>query len=409
MASNQSRPSIFRPTDLVAPDVQFDVTRRFFADPHPDKINLGQGTYRDEDGKPWVLPSVRMAKESLGEFNHEYLPIAGFRPFVDEATKLLFDGTRAFAEKRIASCQSLSGTGALLLIGLALRRLNDAPKTIYVTDPTWVNHQAMFNTIGFEVGELPCYKDGAFDFDAYMGALKAATQGSPVVLHTCAHNPTGCDPTREQWKAIGATIVERELYPIFDSAYLGFNSGSFEDDAWPIKYFLEELHIELAVCLSMAKNMGLYGERIGLVTCVLPSTSEAEVATSVLQKVQRSTITAPPAYGARVAAQVLNTPSIRDQWEKDLVVMSSRIQAMRRRLHEELVRLQTPGNWSHVIKQTGMFAYLGISKSQISHLEATEKFHVYMVETSRISVAGLNNNNVEMFAKAVDETVRTIR
>ncbi|KAM0540805.1 hypothetical protein ACHAPJ_013493, partial [Fusarium lateritium] len=227
----------------------------------------------------------------------------------------------------------------------------------------------MFTTIGYEVGKLPCYRNGAFDFDAYISALKDAKPGSPVVLHTCAHNPTGCDPTREQWKVIGATIADRKLFPIFDSAYLGFNSGSFSDDAWPVRYFSEELNVELAVCLSMAKNMGLYGERIGLVTCVLPSTSAAQVATSVLQKVQRSTITSPPAYGARVAAQVLGTPSIREQWAKDLVVMSSRIRAVRRQLYEELVRLDTPGDWSHVIKQTGMFAYIGISKSQIYHLE----------------------------------------
>ncbi|QPC74486.1 hypothetical protein HYE68_005238 [Fusarium pseudograminearum] len=208
-----------------------------------------------------------------------------------------------------------------------------------------------------------------FDFDAYIGLLKDVTPGSSVVLHTCAHNPTGCDPTREQWKAIGATIVEKKLYSIFDSAYLGFNSGSFDDDAWPIRYFLKNLGIEFAVCLSTVKNMGLYRERIGLVTCVLPTASAAQVATSVLQKVQRSTITAPPAYGARVAAQVLGTPPIREQWAKDLVAMSSRLRAVRRQLYEELVRLETPGDWSHVVKQTGMFAYIGISKTQIFHLE----------------------------------------
>ncbi|UZP43483.1 hypothetical protein NXS19_011295 [Fusarium pseudograminearum] len=361
MAGNQQHPSLFKPTDLVPPDAQA-----------PIEMKMGSHGFFQLLG--W------MGKDSLGEFNHEYLPITGYKPFVDETTKLLFSGTRALAEQRIASCQSLSGTGALLLIGLALRRLNDISKTIYITNPTWVNHKAIFTTIGFEVGELPCYKDGMFNFDAYIGSLKDVTPGSSVVLHTCAHNPTGCDPTREQWKAIGATIVEKKLYPIFDSAYLGFNSGSFDDDAWPIRYFLKNLGIEFAVCLSTVKNMGLYGERIGLVTCVLPTASAAQVATSVLQKVQRSAITAPPAYGARVAAQVLGTPPIREQWAKDLVAMSSRLRAVRRQLYEELVRLETPGDWSHVVKQTGMFAYIGISKTQIFHLE--DKFHVYMVESS---------------------------
>ncbi|KAJ6178233.1 aspartate aminotransferase [Penicillium mononematosum] len=406
--STASRPSsTFQPIDIVTPDIQFDVTRRFLADPNEDKINLGQGAYRDENGLPWVLPSVQMAKSSLGDINHEYLPIAGFQPFVIEATKLLFDGTEALAEERVASCQSLSGTGALMLIGLTLKKLSAAPDTIYITDPSWVNHHLMFTTIGFKVEQIPYFKNGGFDFDSYISTLKTAIPGSPILLHTCAHNPTGCDPTRDQWMTIGSIIEERGLFPIFDSAYLGFNSGSFSEDAWPIRYFLEHLNVELAVCLSMAKNMGLYGERIGLVTCALSSSSAAKVAQSVLQNVQRATITAPPAYGARVAAAVLRTSSIREQWSKDLVVMSSRIRKMRKRVYKELQLLQTPGDWSHIVRQTGMFAYLGISKTQVKHLE--ENFHVYMVETSRVSVAGLNDHNVKRFAWALDQTVRSIQ
>ncbi|KAI5456789.1 aspartate aminotransferase [Mariannaea sp. PMI_226] len=404
--SQSASPSAFQAKDLVSPDVQFDVTRRFLADDHPDKINLGQGTYRDDNGQPWVLPSVQMAKAGLGDFNHEYLPILGLKAYRDEATQLLYKGTRALAQNRIASCQSLSGTGALLLVGLALKRLSSASKDIYVTDPTWVNHRLLFATIGYNVAEIPCYKDGAFDFDAYMTALRKATPGSPIVLHTCAHNPTGCDPTREQWMAIGAIVKERRLFPIFDSAYLGFNSGSFDEDAWPIYYFLEKLDVELAVCLSMAKNMGLYGERIGLVSFATSSQETARIAESVLESVQRGTITAPPAYGARVAAKVLSTSSIREQWQKDLVTMSSRIRLMRKRVYDELVRLQTPGDWSRIMNQTGMFAYLGISKTQIRHLE--EQHHVFMVETSRVSVAGLNESNVRRFAKALDQTLRNI-
>ncbi|CAG9949454.1 unnamed protein product [Clonostachys rosea f. rosea IK726] len=384
--------SAFQAQDLVPPDVSFDVTRRFLADNNDNKINLGQGTYRDENGQPWVLPSVKMAKASLDEFNHEYLPILGFQPFRDEAAD--------------SSCQSLSGTGALLLVTLALKKLQSAPDTIYITDPTWVNHHLMFSTIGYKVKVLPCYKDGTFDFDAYTACLRQAKAGSPVVLHTCAHNPTGCDPTKEQWKLIGSIMKENRLFPIFDSAYLGFNSGSFDEDAWPIRYFMEELSVELAVCLSMAKSMGLYGERIGLVSFATLTRESSQIAESVLQSVQRSTITAPPAYGARVATAILSTPSIRKQWQKDLITMSSRIRLMRKCAYEELVRLQTPGDWSCIIHQTGMFAFLGISKTQIKHLE--KKHHVFMLETSRLSVAGLNEHNVRRFAEALDETVRHV-
>lgn len=260
-----------------------------------------------------------------------------------------------------------------------MKRLRDAPRKIYLTDPTWVNHEMLFTAIGLEVGQLPYYKDGAFDFESYIDGLRQIKPSSAVVLHTCAHNPTGFDPSREQWKAICGTIVERKLYPIFDSAYLGFNSGSFDADAWPIRHLLDSVDVEFTVCLSMAKNMGLYGERVGLVACVSASSAAAEVAMSVLQRVQRSTISAPPAYGARIAARVLGTPSIRAQWSQDLVVMSQRIQVMRRRLFDELLHLQTPGDWSFIIEQTGMFAYLGISKSQISNLEG---------KSQRVSNAG---------------------
>ncbi|CAG8919250.1 unnamed protein product [Penicillium salamii] len=397
--STASRPlSTFQPIDFVPPDIQFDVTRRFLADPKEDKINLGQGTYRDETGSPWVLPSVQMAKDSLGGIHHEYLPIAGFQPFVDEATKLLFDGTAALAEEKVtfsllishnlyeeaefiqvASCQSLSGTGALMLFGLTLKRLSAAPDTIYITDPSWVNHQLMFSTIGFKIQQIPYYKDGGFDFDSYI-----KSNGRPLALLS------------KRWDySLSSTL------PTLDS------TPGLSDDAWPIRYFLEHLNVELAVCLSMAKSMGLYGERIGLVACALSSSAAARVAQSVLQNVQRATITAPPAYGARVAAAVLHTPSIRKQWSKDLVVMSSRIQRMRQRVYEELQRLQTPGDWSHIIRQTGMFAYLGINKAQVKHLE--DHFHIYMVETSRVSIPGLNDHNVKQFAWALDQTVRMIQ
>ncbi|VUC25510.1 unnamed protein product [Clonostachys rosea] len=406
MSVNRQHTSAFQSIDLVPPDIQFDITRRFLADSNNDKINLGQGAYRDENGQPWVLPSVKMAKAELGEFGHEYLPILGLKSFRDEATRLLYKGTRAFTENRIASCQSISGTGALILAALSLKRLHSAPDSIYITSPTWVNHQMMFSTIGYQVKELPYYKDGAFDFDAFTAALGQAKPGSTVVLHTCAHNPTGCDPSKIQWKAIGSIMKERGLFPIFDSAYLGFNSGSFHDDAWPIRYFLDELNVELAVCLSMAKNMGLYGDRVGLVSFATLSQDTAQIAESVMQNVQRSTITTPPAYGARLASIVLSTPAIREQWQKDLLTMSGRIKSMRKRLYDELILLETPGDWSCIITQSGMFAFLGISKTQIHHLE--KKHHVFMVETSRMSVAGLNENNVQRFAKALDETVRNV-
>lgn len=246
------------------------------------------------------------------------------------------------------------------------------------------------------------------------------------MLHACAHNPTGCDPSLAQWEAIASIIAEKSLFPIFDAAYLGFNSGSFDDDAQVIKYFIEDKGLEVAVSVSMAKNMGLYGERVGLAAFVTNSPSSRAAAQSVLESVQRVTISNPPAYGARLASAVIGTPVLREQWMADMRTMAGRIKGMRRQLYEELGRLRTPGNWAHVVQQSGMFAYLGLSRTQVRYLEGkfvtmspvgigmcangmAERCHVYMAASSRISVAGLNEHNVGRFAKALDETIQTVK
>lgn len=205
-----------------------------------------------------------------------------------------------------------------------------------------------------------------------MNGLREADSTSAVVLHACAHNPTGCDPSRDQWKQIGKLVQEKGIFPIFDSAYLGFNSGSVDEDAWAIRFFVDVLKLEASICLSFAKSMGLYGERIGLVSFVTRSAETARIMSSILENVQRATVSNPPAYGARIAATVLSTPAIAEQWSKDLITMSGRIKSMRHKLFNELMSLQTPGDWSHLINQTGMFGYTGISPSQVAYLESEQ-------------------------------------
>lgn len=218
------------------------------------------------------------------------------------------------------------------------------------------------------------YKDGAFDFESYIRGLEDADSSSAVVLHACAHNPTGCDPSRTQWKEIAKLVQEKGIFPIFDSAYLGFNSGSVDEDAWAIRYFVDDLKLEASVCLSFAKSMGLYGERIGLVSFVTRSATTAGTMNSILENVQRATISNPPAYGARIAATVLSTPAIAEQWARDLITMSGRIKSMRQRLYDELIELQTPGGWTQLIKQSGMFGYTGISSAQVAYLEGIQTY-----------------------------------
>ncbi|KAL3418513.1 aminotransferase class I and II [Phlyctema vagabunda] len=398
--------SAFTHAEFIPADSIFDVTKRFLADADPQKVNVGAGTYRNENGKPWILPCVRMAKEVVANHGHEYLPISGLKQFREKAVELVLHDTDVFAEERIASCQSLSGTGALLLAGLTLKKSSPSIKNVYITEPTWSNHELLFQSMGFAVQKLPYYKAGAFDYSSYMATLTQAVPGSIIVLHSCAHNPTGCDPSQDQWKEIAAAVRERELFPIFDSAYLGFNSGSVDEDAWAIRYFVCELKLEASICLSFAKSMGLYGERIGLTAFVLHSVETTRVVNSILENVQRATVSTPPVYGANIAATVLSDPKIKEQWKKDLVTMSGRVKSMRQKLYSELKRLETPGDWSHIVKQSGMFGYTGLTVAQIKHLEA--QYHIYMADTSRISIAGLNDGNVEYFAQAIDQTVRSV-
>lgn len=275
---------------------------------------------------------------------------------------------------QIASCQSVSGTGALLLAGLTLKKAGCKIKTVYITDPTWSNHDLLFASLGYTVKTLPYYEAGAFAFEAFIAELRAADDESALVMHACAHNPTGCDPSQSQWKEIAAVVKEKCIFPIFDSAYLGFNSGSVDEDAWAIKYFVEDVGLEACVCMSFAKSMGLYGERVGLTAMVTSSADAARTVGSILANSQRATISNPPVYGARIAATVLGNKGMAEQWKKDLVTMSTRILAMREKLFAALQELETPGDWSHIVKQSGMFGYMGITSAQIKHLEGKFMF-----------------------------------
>lgn len=240
-----------------------------------------------------------------------------------------------------------------------------------------------------------------------LGTIKDAASGSIILLHACAHNPTGVDPTQAQWKELAAAIREKKHFPFFDCAYQGFASGNLAQDAWAIRYFVEQ-GFELCIAQSFAKNFGLYGERAGcfhFVTC--PGTDADKTATRIASQLailQRSEISNPPAYGARIASLVMNDPKLFAEWEANLRTMSGRIIDMRTALRAKLEELGTPGSWKHITEQIGMFSFTGLSEAQVSKLRETS--HVYMTKNGRISMAGLNTGNVEYFAKAVDKVVR---
>jgi aspartate aminotransferase len=242
-----------------------------------------------------------------------------------------------------------------------------------------------------------------------MSSLEAAEKGSIILLQACAHNPTGLDPTEFQWQGIAQVIRSRGLFPFFDCAYQGFASGSLSDDNFAIRYFVEQ-GIELVVAQSFSKNLGLYGQRVGCFHFVAaPGSNAQDVVARVasqLAVLQRSEISTPPIYGAKLASIVLNSEQLFKEWGEDLRTMSSRIIGMRRVLRHELERLQTPGEWNHITEQIGMFSFTGLSEAQV--IELRHKWHVYMLKDGRVSMAGLNAGNINLFVRAVDDVVRRI-
>lgn len=287
-------------------------------------------------------------------------------------------------------------------------RTNSPLKALF-SNPTWPNHFQIFSNVGVATGTYPYFskETKGLDFDGMVNALQSADNGSIVVLHACAHNPTGVDPTQDQWKQIADIIRAKGHFPFFDTAYQGFASGDLARDGWAIRYFVEQ-GFELCIAQSYAKNFGLYGERAGCFHFVTAPSSDAQSTigriNSQLAILQRSEISNPPAYGARIASLVLNDKQLFAEWEDNLRTMSGRIMDMRKALRGKLEELGTPGTWNHITDQIGMFSFTGLTEQQVMKLR--EDSHVYMTKNGRISMAGLNTHNVEYFAKAVDKAVR---
>lgn len=388
------------------------------ADPSPTKVNLGVGAYRTEEGLPHVFSLVREIERKMAfdpALNKEYNPIDGKAELKELTQLLVFGDCKAFKEKRIASAQTLSGTGALKIAGDFLyKTYQDAnpsekavKQTIHVSKPTWGNHHQIFRMAGLEVAEYPYWNAEKLDidFDAMLDGIKKIPSGEAVLLHPVAHNPTGMDLSRDQWKKVLNLIIERKLIPVLDTAYQGFATGDLDADAWAIRLF-EESGIQLIVCQSFAKNMSLYGERIGMLHIVCQNTDQARIVLSQVKRACRANYSTPPIHGGQIVYEILSNRPNYILWKNELKSLADRIKSMRALLRSEIEKLATPGNWSHVTQQTGMFSFTGLTPQQ-SKAMAT-KHHVYMVTNGRISLAGLSTKNVEHVAKAIDDVVRTV-
>ncbi|KAE9587042.1 Aspartate aminotransferase 1 [Lupinus albus] len=393
---------------LPAPeDPILGVTVAYNKDPSPVKLNLGVGAYRTEEGKPLVLNVVRRVEQQLvneASRNKEYLPIVGVADFNKLSARLIFGAdSPAIKENRVTTVQCLSGTGSLRVGGEFLAR-HYHQKTIYLPQPTWGNHPKIFNLAGLSVKTYRYYAPATrgLDFEGLLEDLGSAPSGSIVLLHACAHNPTGVDPTPEQWEQIRQLLRSKALLPFFDSAYQGFASGSLDVDALPVRLFVADGG-ELLLAQSYAKNMGLYGERVGALSIVSKSADVASRVESQVKLVVRPMYSNPPIHGASIVAAILRDRDLYNEWTIELMAMADRIISMRQQLFDALQSRGTPGDWSHIIKQIGMFTFTGLNTEQVSFM--TKEYHIYLTSDGRISMAGLSSKTVPHLADAIHAAV----
>ncbi|PLB47998.1 aspartate aminotransferase/Glutamic oxaloacetic transaminase [Aspergillus steynii IBT 23096] len=401
---------------VLPADIAFGLVADYEADQHPQKVSLVAGAYRDAKGLPWILPSVKQAKERIAAdpaSNHEYLGIAGSPTYLELAKSLVF-GSELTGSRNIASIQTVSGTGANHVGALFLAQ-SLKPSQVFIPDPTWLNHKTIWTQAGPHVvqKEYPYYSADrrAIDFDDMISTLE--TQAQPrdvVILQACAHNPTGLDLSRDQWRQVADVVARKKLFALFDSAYQGFATGDVEADVWSVRYFTERLfagqedHPGLCVAQSFSKNFGLYGERVGALHLVTPANLSLHGARSHLSLMARAEYSNPPRFGSRIVETVLGDEELRAQWRQDLDTMSARIRGIRGQLRRKLEALGTPGDWSHIEEQIGMFSYTGLKKEQVERLKT--EYHVYLLPSGRASLCGLNEDNVEYVARAISDVVR---
>mmetsp|Transcript_57247 Transcript_57247/g.139580 ORF Transcript_57247/g.139580 Transcript_57247/m.139580 type:complete len:445 (-) Transcript_57247:125-1459(-) len=382
------------------PDAILGIAQAFRASTRPDKVNVCVGAYRDTEGQPWVLPSVRAAEQEMLSTNEnkEYLPIDGDQAFVEKALKFAY-GQDAPLD-RIAGVQTLSGTGACRIGGQFLSQFYTPSKTIYVPDPTWGNHHKIFKECGLDVQTYRYYnrKTNRLDLEGMIEDLESAGDGSIILLHACAHNPTGCDPNDEQWATL-LNIVEKKGHLIFfDSAYQGFASGDAEADAKALRRVVAA-GFPVLLAQSFAKNFGLYGERCGTLSVVCKDSTQKDILMSQLKCIIRPMYSSPPKHGSSIVRTVLSDEQLTEQYYKECAGMAERIQTMRAQLVVKLEEVGSTHDWSHVTEQIGMFAYTGMSAEMCDQL--TDEYAIYLTKDGRISIAGLNDNNLEYVAKAV--------
>lgn len=382
-------------------------------DTDPKKVDLGVGAFRTEEGKPYVFEVIKEAEKLIledlnsGKTNKEYQGSEGSPEFLELSKKVVF-GEKLYSnlKNRISSSQAVGGTGALRIAADFLKKFpfSDSTPTVYLPNPTWGNHHALFKQAGFKVEEYPYWKNNTrgLDLEGLLKKFKEIPSKSIILLHACAHNPTGVDPSEDEWKQICKVIKEKNHYTFFDNAYQGFASGCLQKDAFSIRYFAEQ-GMEMIVTQSYSKTLGLYGERAGAFHLLCSNEKTAENCLTQLRIVVRVNYSNPPLHAMRLVHRVLQNENLYKRWLKELESVAGRIIEMRKLLREELERIKTPGNWDNITNQIGMFSYTGMSEKQCEKM--INNYHIYMLKNGRISMSGVTKKNVKYIAESIKKSI----
>ena len=389
---------MFETLQSMPADAILGLIAEFRDDERANKIDLGVGVYRNTAGETPVLNSVKKAEQAILETQSSkaYLGTAGNPDFNAAMQEMLFAG--AAPNERLVTVQTPGGSGSLrVAAGILLRAREDT--TVWVSEPTWANHVPLLGGAGLELKPYPYYdtQNHVLRTDAMLDALRTVPRGDVVLFHACCHNPSGLDPSRDEWRAITDVIVERDLLPFIDMAYQGFAEG-LDEDAYSIRYMAERVP-ELIVSSSCSKNFGLYRDRVGTVTFLAGDDQAAQIIASQASNYVRTLYSMPPDHGAAVVSTILNDASLRTEWHKELDEMRDRLQDMRALLNDALIAKAPEHDFSHLVRANGMFCFLGITAEQVAVLK--QEFGVYMVDSSRINVAGITADNVDYLAESI--------
>ena len=385
----------------LPPDAILGIMQLYRADDDPNKVDLSVGVYQDESGRTPVLECVKRAEADVyaAEDTKSYVAIAGNAGFNRGIEELLFGADHpALADGRVATVQTPGGSGAVSVAGHLMHRAKPDAR-VWLSDPSWPNHRQLLGLAGLALEQYPYYDRSAkrIDFAAMAEAVSGMRGGDSVLIHGCCHNPCGADLTAEQWQALADLCERHGVVPFIDIAYQGLAEG-LEADARGVRLMAERLP-EVVVVASCSKNFGLYRERVGSVSVISPDRERNRTVASNLSNIARGIYSMPPDHGAAIVARILGDAELRALWTEELDEMRDRLNGLRRLLADKLAERGTPTDFSFIANERGMFSFLGISREQVVRLR--EEFHVYLVESSRINVAGINRGNVDYVADAI--------